>query len=361
MNPKLQQEAMRVLRDRLAPLVPYMENASVNEIMINSHGNYFVEAGGEIKRVDVRLNPNAIDAAIRSVMTINSKDAGYVMDARLPGLRIACALPPVAVHGPMMTIRKHSSVRYSLIDYVQRGAFTRTTGKRPHERTTDVSAMEFIAGQGGLGLAKFLKWVIRSRKNILVAGGTGSGKTTLLSSLLMEIKDSERIITCEDTNEIALQQPNIVQLEAYDAPESKPITIRDLIRLCLRCRPDRIIVGEVRGQEAYDLLDAMNTGHAGSLCTIHADSAFMALRRLESLVRMSPTAANLPLRDMRASIASAIHYVIYQSRDGGVRSPEQIISLDGINADGDYVWHSIYSRFGPDLSLPPPDSNNDTR
>lgn len=342
---RVQEEAMRVLRDRLAPLVPYMENEAVNEIMINSHGNYFVESRGKISRVDVILSQNAIDAAIRAVMTINSKDTSYIMDARLPGLRVACALPPVAVHGPLMTIRKHSRARFSLLDYVKQGGFDRKAGAHRAASPEEAADAEGMARQGGLGLAKFLQWAVKSHKNILIAGGTGSGKTTLLSSCLMEIPDDERIITCEDTNEITLAQPNIIQLEAYAVPGGTPITIRDLIRLCLRSRPDRIVVGEIRGQEAYDFLDAMNTGHSGSLCTIHADSAFLALRRLESLIRMSPTAANLPLPDMRASIASAIHYVVYQARDGGIRAPEQVIALDGVTPDGDYEWRKIYDRY----------------
>ncbi len=341
---RLQDEAMRVLRDRLSPLIPYMEDEAVNEIMINSHGNYFVESRGRIERVQVDLPPLAIDAAIRAVMSINSKDTTYIMDARLPGLRVACAIPPVAVHGSMMTIRKHARTRFSLDDYVGQGAFDRRGGDRAVGKG-EAAAFESGAKDGGRGLADFLRWAIRSHKNLLLAGGTGSGKTTLLSSCLMEIPDDERIITCEDTNEITLGQPNIIQLEAYAVPGMTPITIRDLIRLCLRSRPDRIVVGEIRGQEAYDFLDALNTGHSGSLCTLHADSAFLALRRLESLIRMSPTAANLPLPDMRAAIASAIHYVLYQSRDGAIRAPEQVIALDGVNEGGDYAWRTLYSRF----------------
>lgn len=335
---------MRVLRDRLAPLMRYIDDESVNDVMINGHGNYFVDSRGRIERVQANLAPTAIDAAIRAVMAINSKEVSYIMDARLPGLRIACAIPPVAVHGSMMTIRKHARTRFSLADYVEQGAFSRKGGERVAVHI-EAQTHEEAAKEGGRGLAEFLRWAIRSRKNLLVAGGTGSGKTTLLASCLMEIPDTERIITCEDTNEITLSQPNVVQLEAYAAPGATPITIRDLIRLCLRSRPDRIVVGEIRGPEAYDFLDALNTGHAGSLCTLHADSAFLALRRLESLIRMSPTAANLPLPDMRAAIASAIHYVLYQARDGCIRAPEQVIALDGVSEDGDYAWHQVYSRF----------------
>lgn len=341
---QLHEEAMRVLHDRLAPLVPYMEDESVNEIMINGHGNYFVESRGRIDRVEVDLPLYAIEAAIHAVMAVNDKEASHIMDARLPGLRVACALPPVAIHGPMMVIRKHARQRFSLEDYVGQGAFERSVLGRGN-KTDDAAAFETRASEGGEGLAEFLRWAIWSKKNLLLAGGTGSGKTTLLASCLQEIPDTERVITCEDTNEITLGQPNVVQFEAYAVPGIQPITIRDLIRLCLRSRPDRIVVGEIRGPEAYDFLDALNTGHSGSLCTLHADSAFLALRRLESLVRMSPTAANFPLRDMRMSIASAINYVVYQSRENGVRAPEQIIALDGVGEDGEYICRPIYNRF----------------
>ena len=346
-NNRVHEEAMRVLRDRLSPLVPYMEDDGVNEIMINAPGHYFVEKRGVMEKLDIELPQLAIDTAIRAVMAINDKDTTHIMDARMPGLRVACALPPVAVHGPMMVIRKHARQLITLSDYVQAGAFNRDASAIPPSvRQEEAQKYEALAAQGGECLAEFLVWAVRSKKNLLVAGGTSSGKTTLLSSLLNEIPRGERIITCEDTNEIHLVHPNIVQYEAYSAPGIvAPITIRDLIRLCLRSRPDRIVVGEIRGAEAYDFLDALNTGHGGSLCTLHADGAFLALRRLESLIRMSPTAANLPLPDMRAAIASAIDYVIYQSRHNGVRAPEQIIALEGVNSDGDYHWRGVYSRF----------------
>lgn len=338
-------EALRVLRDRLAPLIPYMENEAVNEIMINDPRNFFIESRGQITRLEVTLQEYAVEAAIRAVMNINSKDVNYIMDARLPGLRVACALPPVAIHGPLMVIRKHARTRFKLEDYVESGAFDIQPKTGAHAALDEAPKMEALAAGGGQGLAEFLRWAVRAHKNLLLVGGTGSGKTTLLSTCLQEIPDDERIITCEDTNEITLGQPNVVQLEAYMVPGATPITIRDLIRLCLRSRPDRIIVGEVRGPEAYDFLDAMNTGHSGSLCTLHADSAFLGLRRLESLIRMSPTAANLPLRDMRGEIATAIDYVIYQSRAGGKRAPEQVIALDGVGEDDDYLWRMIYERF----------------
>jgi len=335
-------EAERVLRDRLFPIVPLLEDESVNEVMVNSGEDIFVETRGEIMRVDAVLSDAAIEAAIRAIISLNEKNMGYIMDARLPGLRVAAALPPVAIHGPMLVIRKHAKRRFRLEEYVESGAFDiMTEAPDGADAPDDKHRMEEGASKGGQGLADFMRWAIRAHKNILLVGGTSSGKTTLLSSCLLEIPNTERVITCEDTNEIVLEQINIVQLEAMPTAN---ITIRDLIRLCLRARPDRIIVGEIRGPEAYDFLDAMNTGHSGSLCTLHADSAFLGLRRLESLIRMSPTAQNLPLRDMRAEIASAIDYVIFQSRGGGKRAPEQVLALDGVTDQGDYQSRLIFNR-----------------
>lgn len=320
----------------------------MNEIMLNGDQRFFIERAGTIVKLDCRLPELAIEAAIRAIMVINSKDTAPIMDARLPGLRVACALPPVAVHGPLMTIRKHSRAGIGLDDYVRIGSFdpiapgadtapTTSTGA-----TTEQEIAEREAAAGGDGLARFFRYAIRTKKNLLLVGGTSSGKTTFMSACLAEIGD-ERIITCEDTNELTLTQPNVIQLEAWDAPGVAPVTIRHLIRLCLRCRPDRIIVGEVRGAEAYDLLDAINTGHPGSISTLHADSAVAGLQRLESLVRMSPTATNLPLPDLRAAIAHAIDYVVFLARIGGRRGPVQVIALDGC-LEGEYRWHSIFGH-----------------
>jgi P-type DNA transfer ATPase VirB11 len=344
-------EAERVLLANLAALRPYMDDSAVNEIMVNSPETVFVEARGEMRLIEnLALGEKQIESCLHAIMRLNAKEISPIMDARLPGFRIAAALPPVAIHGPMLVIRKHASRRFKLDEYVQSGAFNvMPRAALLGESTSDVvrRQKEEAAGRGGSELADFLRWAVETRKNILVAGGTSSGKTTFISSMMLHIPAEDRIITCEDTNELVLEQPNVVQLEALASDDpAKNISIRNLIRLCLRSRPDRIIVGELRGPEAYDFLDAMNTGHSGSVCTIHANSAFLGLRRLESLIRMSPTAANLPLRDMRSEIASAIDYVIYQSRLGGVRAPQEILALSGVDDGGDYVSRLIFSRVG---------------
>jgi Flp pilus assembly CpaF family ATPase len=182
---------------------------------------------------------------------------------------------------------------------------------------------------------------VQAHKTIMVVGGTGSGKTTLITSLLENIANTERIITCEDTNEIKLYQPNIVQLEAQS---DEGITIRDLIKHCLRLRPDRIIVGEVRGPEAYDMVDSMNTGHPGALFTLHANSAAEGLGRLETLMGMNPNCAGASQASVRKQIASAVDYVIFASRRAGVRGPEQIIALDGTTLAHEYITRIIFDR-----------------
>jgi pilus assembly protein CpaF len=343
-------EAERLLKSALVSLRPYLESEDVNEIMINAPNSVYVERAGKMDKVDATFTESQIESVLHAIMRMNSKEIAPIMDARLAGLRVAAALPPVAIHGPMVVIRKHASRRFRLDEYVEAGSFDVVGADelREHSGTAAEQAeYEARAAMGGQGLKDFIGWAVRAHKNMLLVGGTGSGKTTFLSSCMLEIPDSERVISCEDTHEIILEQPNIVQLEAMPHEDpAKSITIRQLIRLCLRSRPDRIIVGEIRGPEAYDFLDAMNTGHAGSLCTLHADSARKGLERLESLIRMSPTAANLPLRDMRVQIASAIHYVLFLKRIGGKRGPQEVLALEGVDDTGNYHSRLIFNRVG---------------
>jgi len=341
-------ESQRILTGTLASLKAYFDDPAVSEIMVNSPDSVFVERQGKMFPVEATFTDAQIESCLHAIMRLNSKEITPIMDARLAGLRVAAALPPIAIHGPMIVIRKHASRRFPLDEYVEQGAFTRL---RPDQIAGESASeemqreMEAAAAVGGAGLEAFLRWAVLAHKNILVVGGTSSGKTTFLSSLLLEIPASERIITCEDTHEIIVEQPNVLQLEGWSNPDPlKAVTIRDLIRLCLRSRPDRIIVGEVRGPEAYDFLDSMNTGHSGSIGTLHADSALQGLARLESLIRMSPTAANLPLVDMRTQIATAINYVVFQSRLGGKRGPQQVLSLQGVDDSGHYVAQTIFNR-----------------
>lgn len=341
-------EAERLLAQALAPLKDVMDRKDVTEIMVNSPDCVFVEDSQGMRKLDgVTLPELQLESALQAIMRLNFKEISLTMDARLEGFRVAAALPPVAVHGPMLAIRKHSDHIFTLEHYLQSGAFTILDDYDGEIGWFDQhrAELEAAAAAGGKPLATLLRAIVEARKNILVVGGTSAGKTAFAMGLLNEVPTSERIITVEDTHELTLTQPNVVQFEALpnDDP-AKAITIRGLIRLCLRSRPDRIVVGELRGPEAYDFIDAMNTGHSGSICTLHANSAALGLDRLESLIRMSPTAANLPPRDMRTQIVSAIHYVIFASRAGMIRGPQEIIALDGIDDDGHYRLHTVFSR-----------------
>lgn len=348
-------EAQNVIESSLYGLKPFFDDPRVNEIMINHRDAVFVERAGEgifaVDRAQHKLRDSDIMLAISAIMKLNGKDTAMIMDARLQGLRVAAALPPVAIHGPALVIRKHAAKIIPLEAYVKSGAF-RVAHEDLRRAELDAAAgerarHEDMAKLGDEGFMTFLRWAVRSHANILICGGTSSGKTTLASSCLAEIPFDERIITCEDTHEIQLLQPNVLQFEALPGIDGRPeVTIRNLIKLCLRSRPDRVVVGEIRGPEAYDFLDAMNTGHSGSICTIHANSAAQGLSRLESLIRMSPTAANMPLLSMRTEIASAIHYVMHQTRAGGERAPQEVLALDGVEDDGSYRTRLLFSKTG---------------
>lgn len=344
-------EAERTLRHFLGAVINHFDDPKVNEIMINGPDSIFVEAQGEMRKLGTRLSATSIDSAIRSIMTLNTKDPELVMDARLVGVRVAAALPPVAINGPLISVRKHSTSRITLEDYVSKGGFdvyaadsAEASAALAGVKTSTVALMEREAAAGGIGLRAFFEWAMHVRKNIMVVGGTSSGKTTLLGALLRCIPSDHRIITVEDTHELTVGQPNVVQLEAQ---HQRNVTIRTLIRLCLRLRPDRIIVGEVRGAEAYDLLDSMNTGHPGSAFTLHGESPLGGLTRLESLIRMAPAAASLTPNLIRLDIASAIDYVVFASRVGHSRGTEQVIALDsGLTRDGGYRMRTIFDRLG---------------
>jgi len=344
-NPKpMFAEAERLLRHYLSALTEYLDSPSVNEIMVNNTNSIFIEDAGVVKKIDVTLTQEAIEGAIQAVMTLNRKNSEPLMDARLKGMRFAAVLPPIAVHGALFSIRKLASKHQTLDSYLDRGDFTRVAsalhegGQNADER----QKMESSAAFGGQGLVDFFRWIMQTRQDCAVVGGTSSGKTTLGGAMLDCIPDSHRIITCEDTNELTLRQENVVQLEANIAYD---ITLRKLIKMCLRLRPDRIIVGEVRGPELFDLLDAMNTGHPGALFTLHGNSAHEGLARMETLLRMSPEMSVASTRDLRAQIASSIDYVIFQGKRGKVRAPEVVLAVsDVLDQEDQYITRVVYQR-----------------
>lgn len=327
----------RVFEDSVRVLAPYMNDPAVQEIMVNKPGEVWVERGGTIERIDVQIAERDIDSAIKSLARLNDKDVAPVLDCRMPGFRVAAARSPVAINGSAICIRKHARVKRTLDTYLEAGGFDPLDMGASHSK--DEAVPNFgPAAQGGQALRDVLGWMVRSRKNLLIAGSTGSGKTTFLNALMDEIPHDERVLTIEDTAELQVSVPNYVGLEA--AP-GDGIDIRALVKLALRFRPDRIFVGEVRGPETYDLLDAMNTGHSGGACSIHADTPEQALSRVENLVRMNPDTANLPHQALVKQIAGTFDFVVFCSRRGARRGPEQVVAVNGANEHG-YSTSTIF-------------------
>ena len=296
------------------PLSPLIRSRDISEIMVNGPDRIFVECKGRLYETGVRFfdEKHLVQIIQRIVEPLGRHvdDASPMVDARLPdGSRVNAIVPPLALDGASLTIRKFADKKLTTDDLIKFGSMTRE-------------------------MALFLEEAVRARQNILVSGGTGSGKTTLLNILSQFIPEGERLVTVEDSAELKLSHRNIVRLEARPANvEGKGrITIRDLVINCLRMRPDRIIVGECRGPEALDMLQAMNTGHDGSLTTAHANNPRDVLSRLENMVMMA--GFDLPSSAIREQIASAIDIVVQQTRLGdGSRKIVKIVEITGREND----------------------------
>ena len=302
--------AARVVRlaTGLGPLEPLLADARVDEVMVNGPGEVWVERGGVIERTDVRFGGSAelMHSIERILAPLGRRvdEAAPLCDARLPdGSRVNVVIPPLSLSGPCLTIRRFRRHGFSL--------------------------EELVAGRTLAGpLASFLARCVRARVSVLVSGGTGSGKTTTLGALSAAIPDGERIVTIEDAAELRLRQRHVVRLESRPANlEGRgEVTIRALVRNALRMRPDRIVVGEVRGGEALDMLMALNTGHSGSLTTVHANSPEDALRRVETLALMA--GVGLPHEAVREQVASALDLVVHQARlPSGERRVESVAEV----------------------------------
>ena len=306
----------------LGRLSSLLTDDDVTEIMVNGPSQVYVERHGRLEPTDIRFSNDAeVTSLIERIATMSGRnidDNRPYMDARLPdGSRVNAIIPPLVLSGPTLTIRKFSPRGFSQEELIRRGTWT-------HD------------------MAEFMKACVAMRRNIIVAGGTGSGKTTLLNLLSCFIPQAERIVTIEDAAELRLGQPHVVRLEARlaDAAGRGAVTIRDLVRNCLRMRPDRIIVGECRGGEALDMLQAMNTGHDGSLTTVHANSPRDVVARLETMVLMS--GMDLPSRAIREQIASAVDIVIQTVRlSDGSRRVIAISEVIGIE-DGQVAMQDLF-------------------
>jgi len=314
----------------LGPLEPLLADKSVSDILVNGCENVYVERRGKLKKTNVRFNDerhllNIIDRIVSGVGR-RVDESSPMVDARLAdGSRVNAIIPPLALDGATLSIRRFAVELLGSMDLVGLGSMTEEIGK-------------------------ILDAVVKSRLNILISGGTGAGKTTLLNIVSGFIPEDERIVTIEDSAELQLQQPHVVRLETRppNIEGTGEVNQRELVRNSLRMRPDRIIVGEVRGGEALDMLQAMNTGHDGSLTTIHANTPRDALSRIENMVAMA--GVNFPINALRTQIASAINLVVQiQRAEDGVR---RIVSIQEINGmEGDVITLSelfTYERRGVD-------------
>lgn len=307
----------------LEPIVPFLNDPEISEVMVNGHDEIYVEKKGKLIRTDVRFeDEEELMAAIRRIAQMVGKridEKNLIMDARLPdGSRVHAVIPPTAKKGIYLTIRKFGRGFLSMKQLVEGGAMS-------------------------IGMAKFLNLCVALSKNMIVSGGTSSGKTTLLNVVSSLIPSDQRIVVIEDASELNLQQEHILPMEtrAGDQDGKGAITIRDLVRASLRMRPDRIVIGEVRGAESMDLLQAMNTGHAGSLATIHANTPKGALDRVETLAMMSDV--ELPWRALRSQVASAIDMVIQVNRlQDGTRKITHISEVGDLKEDGQYDVKDIF-------------------
>ena len=311
----------------LGRLEALMSDPAVDEIMVNGPDAVLVERRGLIEKTDVRFESEQelshVIERILSPLGRRVDEASPLADARLPdGSRVNCVIGPLSLDGPLLTIRRFRRDGFSAGDLIERGTITSE-------------------------LAGFVEQSVRSRLNLVVSGGTGSGKTTLLNVLSSFIDGDQRIITIEDAAELRLAQDHVLRLESRppNLEGRGEITIRQLVRNALRMRPDRIIVGEVRGEEALDMLQALNTGHDGSMTTVHANSAADALRRVETLALMAEV--GLPHAAVREQLASALDVVIHLARErDGARRVSEVVEV--MRFAGEVGVRRLYERRGPE-------------
>ena len=314
--------SFEVILPFLRPIEHLIRDAEISEIMVNGSGRIFIERHGELLAIpDATIPEKSLQVAVRNIArTLGEEinDEMPLLDARLPdGSRVAAAIPPCSRRGTTLTIRKFQSRRFTPEELVRIGTIPQP-------------------------VMDHLKDAVEQRRNILISGGTGSGKTTMLNALASFIDSKERVVLIEDTSEIQVSLENLVEFEARrERPGQRAVTIRDLLRATLRHRPDRIILGEVRGGEAFDLLQALNTGHSGTLSTIHSNSAEQAVTRFISCVLQS--GIELPYRAIRSNIGDVVQLLLHIERHSGRRYVAQLLRITRYDAGQDkYEFESVY-------------------
>jgi pilus assembly protein CpaF len=306
----------------LKPIEHLILDDSISEVMVNGPDQVFIEKAGFLQQVKgVSLGEKSLMVAVKNIARRLGDDISEskpILDSRLPdGSRVAAVIPPCSLSGVTLTIRKFNTRHFEMQDLINAGTLHHTLSNR-------------------------LEDYVLARKNLLISGGTGTGKTTLLNILGKFIPEDERILLIEDTAEIQMAQPNLVRFEARQAQNGMPaVPIRDLLKAALRHRPDRIILGEIRGGEAFDLLQLLNTGHSGTLSTIHANSARQGLARFTSCVLQS--GVDLPYRAIKTNIADSLNVVIQIERRPGRRYISEVLEMNGYDPDADlYDFGAIY-------------------
>jgi len=334
----LADSAVSMFFESLAPLHDVIHASDVAEVMINRHDSIWVERRGVLTKLDIVLDPIKVEGAVRSLASSVEKSAVRgtsqgIINAGHKGLRIAAVMQPTAIDGHALSIRRHRETNLTLEDYAKAGAFSLRNA------TTKAEEPIFLGNEEDEALMRALEQLIVRRKNVIVAGGTSSGKTTFLNALAGRVPATDRVLTIEDTMELKLTVPNLVRLLSN---KDKGVTTQHLVALALRFRPDRIFVGEVRFGEAFDMLQAFNTGHDGGMASLHASSARSALSRLESMALLGiPPGSGWKLDDMRKLIADCIHYVVHMKRTGEMRHVSEIIEIKGFS-NGDYDINRVF-------------------
>jgi len=313
----------------LRPIQHLILDPDISEIMVNGPERVFIEKAGYLQAVPgVKLTPESLMVAVKNIarrLGDDISEAKPILDSRLPdGSRVAAVIPPCSIHGIALTIRKFNSHKFRMKDLIDVGTVTAR-------------------------LAEQLQEYIADRKNVLICGGTSSGKTTLANVLTEFIPNHERIVLIEDTAEIQIQKDNVLRFEARREQNGLPaVTIRDLLKATLRHRPDRIILGEIRGGEAFDLLQLLNTGQSGTISTVHANSAAQGISRFTTCVLQS--GVEIPYRAIKANIADSLNIIVQIERYTGKRSVAEVLEIRGYESETDqYDLRQVYS---PDRMVP---------